>query len=248
MPRAKGGPKTRRRHKRQLKLASGFVGGRKLYRQARSTLEKGLTYAYRDRKAKKRDYRTLWIARINALARESGMSYSALIERAQEGGRRGRSQDAREARAGARRIVYRAGAHRDQRARLKSSIEPSVRKRRAPGDHVGHRPRGFLFFFSVSMQHCEPVRCAGKSTMKEQLEEIRRRAMAELVRRRQRSANRRGARARARTLRRADGNHARDARGPQRRASRDRPAHQSDQARSRSAHRVSEREAQRPSR
>ena len=69
MPRAKGGPKTRRRHKRQMKLASGFVGGRKLYRQARSTLEKGLTYAYRDRKAKKRDYRTLWIARINALAR-----------------------------------------------------------------------------------------------------------------------------------------------------------------------------------
>ncbi len=79
MPRAKGGPKTRRRHKRQLKLASGFVGGRKLYRQARSTLEKGLTYAYRDRKQKKRDYRTLWIARINALARESGISYSSLM-------------------------------------------------------------------------------------------------------------------------------------------------------------------------
>ena len=72
MPRAKGGPKTRRRHKRQLKLASGFVGGRKLYRQARSTLEKGLTYAYRDRKQKKRDYRALWVARINALAREHG--------------------------------------------------------------------------------------------------------------------------------------------------------------------------------
>ena len=78
MPRAKGGPKTRRRHKRQLKLACGFVGGRKLYRQARSTLEKGLTYAYRDRKQKKRDFRTLWIARINALARESGISYSSL--------------------------------------------------------------------------------------------------------------------------------------------------------------------------
>jgi large subunit ribosomal protein L20 len=80
MPRAKGGPKTRRRHKRQLKLASGFVGGRKLYRQARSTLEKGLTYAYRDRKQKKRDYRALWVARINALAREHGISYSALID------------------------------------------------------------------------------------------------------------------------------------------------------------------------
>src|SRR5260370_9527897 len=79
MPRAKGGPKTRRRHKRQLKLASGFVGGRKLYRQARNTLEKGLTYAYRDRKQKKRDFRSLWIARINALTREHGLSYSRFI-------------------------------------------------------------------------------------------------------------------------------------------------------------------------
>jgi large subunit ribosomal protein L20 len=80
MPRAKGGPKTRRRHKRQLKLASGFVGGRKLYRQARSTLEKGLTYAYRDRKQKKRDFRALWITRINALAREHGLSYSRMMD------------------------------------------------------------------------------------------------------------------------------------------------------------------------
>jgi|SRR5690348_2822165 large subunit ribosomal protein L20 len=80
MPRAKGGPKTRRRHKRQLKLASGFVGGRKLYRQARSTLEKGLTYAYRDRKQKKRNFRALWITRINALVREHGLSYSRFID------------------------------------------------------------------------------------------------------------------------------------------------------------------------
>jgi large subunit ribosomal protein L20 len=79
MPRAKGGPKTRRRHKRQLKLASGFVGGRKLYRQARSTLEKGLTYAYRDRKQQKRNFRSLWVARINALVREHGLSYSRFI-------------------------------------------------------------------------------------------------------------------------------------------------------------------------
>jgi large subunit ribosomal protein L20 len=79
MPRAKGGPKTRRRHKRQLKLASGFVGGRKLYRQARSTLEKGLTYAYRDRKQKKRNFRALWITRINALTREHGLSYSRFV-------------------------------------------------------------------------------------------------------------------------------------------------------------------------
>ena len=80
MPRAKGGPKTRRRHKRQLKLASGFVGGRKLYRQARSTLEKGLTYAYRDRKQKKRNFRALWITRISALIREHGLSYSRFID------------------------------------------------------------------------------------------------------------------------------------------------------------------------
>ena len=80
MPRAKGGPKTRRHHKRQLKLAKGFVGGRKLYRQARSTLEKCLTYAYRDRKQKKRDFRALWVARINALVREHGLSYSRFID------------------------------------------------------------------------------------------------------------------------------------------------------------------------
>ncbi|MBV8775371.1 MAG: 50S ribosomal protein L20 [Deltaproteobacteria bacterium] len=80
MPRAKGGPKTRRRHKRQLELASGFVGGRKLYRQARSTLEKGLTYAYRDRKQKKRSFRALWITRVNALVREHGLSYSRFID------------------------------------------------------------------------------------------------------------------------------------------------------------------------
>jgi large subunit ribosomal protein L20 len=80
MPRAKGGPKTRRRHKRQLEFASGFVGGRGLYKQARNTFEKGLTYAYRDRKQNKRDYRTLWIARINALTREFDMSYSRFID------------------------------------------------------------------------------------------------------------------------------------------------------------------------
>jgi large subunit ribosomal protein L20 len=80
MPRAKGGPKTRRRHKRQLEFASGFVGGRGLYKQARNTFEKGLTYAYRDRKQNKREYRTLWIARINAFTREFGMSYSRFID------------------------------------------------------------------------------------------------------------------------------------------------------------------------
>src|SRR5712691_8688608 len=80
MPRAKGAPKTRRRHKKTLKLAKGFVGGRrKTYRQARETVERGLTYAYRDRKQKKRDFRSLWIVRINAAARANGLSYSRLV-------------------------------------------------------------------------------------------------------------------------------------------------------------------------
>jgi large subunit ribosomal protein L20 len=81
MPRAKGGPKTRRRHKKTMKLAKGYVGGRrKTYRQARETVERGLTYAYRDRKQKKRDLRSLWIIRINAAARENGLSYSQLVK------------------------------------------------------------------------------------------------------------------------------------------------------------------------
>jgi large subunit ribosomal protein L20 len=80
MPRAKGGPKTRRRHKKTMKLAKGYVGGRrKTYRQARETVERGLTYAYRDRRQKKRDFRALWITRINAAAREHGVSYSRLM-------------------------------------------------------------------------------------------------------------------------------------------------------------------------
>ena len=80
MPRAKGGPKTRRRHKKTMKQAKGYVGGRrKTYRQARETVERGLTYAYRDRKQRKRDLRSLWIVRINAAARQHGLTYGQLI-------------------------------------------------------------------------------------------------------------------------------------------------------------------------
>ena len=80
MPRAKGGPKTRRRHKKTMKLAKGYVGGRrKTYRQARETVERGLTYAYRDRKVKKRTFRNLWVIRINAGARRHGLSYSRFM-------------------------------------------------------------------------------------------------------------------------------------------------------------------------
>ena len=128
MPRAKGGPKTRRRHKRQMKLASGFVGGRKLYRQARVDPRKGPDLRLsRSQGQEARLSHALDRAYQRTRARKRNLVQRA-DERAQEGGRRGRSQDAREARAGARRIVYRAGAHRYQRARLKSSIEPRVSK------------------------------------------------------------------------------------------------------------------------
>ena len=81
MPRVKRGTKARKRHKKILKLAKGNVGGRrKLYRQARETVERGLVYAYRDRKVKKREFRSLWIVRINAAVRASDLSYSRFIE------------------------------------------------------------------------------------------------------------------------------------------------------------------------
>ena len=80
MPRAKGGPKTRARRKRVLNLAEGYWGAKsKLFRSATEAVDRALKYAYRDRKARKRDFRRLWIARINAAAREQGMSYSVLM-------------------------------------------------------------------------------------------------------------------------------------------------------------------------
>ncbi len=80
MPRAKGGPKTRARRKRVLNLAEGFWGAKsKLYRSATEAVDRALKYAYRDRKARKRDFRRLWIARINAAARLNGLSYSRFI-------------------------------------------------------------------------------------------------------------------------------------------------------------------------
>ena len=78
--RVKRGFKARRRRNKVLKLAKGFRGGRsKQFRTAADSLDKALMYAYRDRKAKKRDYRQLWIARINAAARMNDISYSRLI-------------------------------------------------------------------------------------------------------------------------------------------------------------------------
>ncbi|RKX62908.1 MAG: 50S ribosomal protein L20 [Thermodesulfobacteriota bacterium] len=80
MPRAKGGFKTRRRHKKIIKMAKGYWGQRKnVFRRAKETVEKALVYAYRDRKQKKRDFRKLWQIRINAAARLNGLNYSKFI-------------------------------------------------------------------------------------------------------------------------------------------------------------------------
>jgi large subunit ribosomal protein L20 len=80
MPRATSGPVTRRRHKRLLSHAKGNRGARsKLFRRARETVERGWKFAYRDRKARKRDFRRLWIMRINAAVRLYGLSYSRFI-------------------------------------------------------------------------------------------------------------------------------------------------------------------------
>ena len=80
MPRAKGGAKTRQRRKKILKKAKGYVGGRsRLYRTAAETVLRAGAFAYRDRKAKKRLSRRLWIARINAACRQAGLTYSVFI-------------------------------------------------------------------------------------------------------------------------------------------------------------------------
>jgi large subunit ribosomal protein L20 len=80
MPRAKGGFKTRRRRKKILDRAKGYYGAKsRLYRSATETVDKGLQYAYRDRKAKKREFRSLWITRISAAVRAMGLNYSQFM-------------------------------------------------------------------------------------------------------------------------------------------------------------------------
>ena len=80
MPRSTGAPARRQRKKKILKAAKGYFGGRKnLYRTAKDAVEKGWEHAYRDRKKKKRNFRRLWIARINAATREHDLSYSRFI-------------------------------------------------------------------------------------------------------------------------------------------------------------------------
>ena len=80
MPRVKTGVVRRRRHKKILKLAKGFYSGRrKHFRKAKEQIERSLMYAFRDRKQKKREFRKLWIIRINAACRLNGMNYSTFM-------------------------------------------------------------------------------------------------------------------------------------------------------------------------
>lgn len=80
MSRVKGAIRTRARHKKILKLAKGYFGAKsRLFRMANQAVMKSLVYAYNDRKLKKRDFRKLWIARINAASRVNGLSYSKFM-------------------------------------------------------------------------------------------------------------------------------------------------------------------------
>ena len=85
MPRSSNSVASRKRRKKILKKAKGYFGRRKnVYTVAKNAVEKGLSYAYRDRKNKKRVFRSLWITRINAAARQHGLSYSELINKLKE--------------------------------------------------------------------------------------------------------------------------------------------------------------------
>jgi large subunit ribosomal protein L20 len=80
MPRVKRGSKARQRRKKVLKAAKGYRGGQsRLFKTASISVNRARMYAYRDRRARKRDFRRLWIIRINAAARENGLSYSQLM-------------------------------------------------------------------------------------------------------------------------------------------------------------------------
>ncbi len=87
MPRSKTAVASRARRKRVLNQAKGFYGKRKnVYTVAKNIVEKGLTYSYVGRKVKKRDYRALWIARINAAVRQEGLTYSVFMNKLRTSG------------------------------------------------------------------------------------------------------------------------------------------------------------------
>ena len=92
MARVKRGVTAHAKHKKVLKLAKGYYGRRKnTIRVAKQAVEKAMQYAYRDRKVKKRNFRALWIQRINAAVREHGMTYARFIDGCTKGGNRDRS-------------------------------------------------------------------------------------------------------------------------------------------------------------
>jgi large subunit ribosomal protein L20 len=87
VPRVKGGPQPRRRHNRVRRFTQGQVGGkRRLWKRAHEAMMKSLFYVYRDRRDRKRDFRRLWIARINAAARLNGLSYNRLVHGLKQAG------------------------------------------------------------------------------------------------------------------------------------------------------------------
>ncbi len=87
MPRVKGGPQTRQRRKKRLKLAKGQYGGKsRLFRTATESVDKGQAYAFTGRKQRKRDFRRLWVARINAAVRAQGVTYSQFINALKKAG------------------------------------------------------------------------------------------------------------------------------------------------------------------
>jgi large subunit ribosomal protein L20 len=87
MPRAKNTVASRARRKKTMKSARGYYGGRrKLYRTAKESVQRGLAYAYAHRRRRKRDFRRLWITRINAAARMYGLSYSVFMSRLKKAG------------------------------------------------------------------------------------------------------------------------------------------------------------------
>jgi large subunit ribosomal protein L20 len=80
MPRVKGGPKTRQRRKKRIKLAKGQYGAKsRLFRSATESVDKGQTYAYAERKKRKRNFRRLWVTRISAAVRQHGLTYSRFM-------------------------------------------------------------------------------------------------------------------------------------------------------------------------
>jgi large subunit ribosomal protein L20 len=87
MPRASSSTTTRRRRKKVLRQAKGYFGGRrKFYKNAKETVHRALQYAYRDRRQRKRQMRSLWIVRINAASRSHGLTYHHLIEGLKDAG------------------------------------------------------------------------------------------------------------------------------------------------------------------